>query len=200
MCAISADKYQWLAPGFRLLLTGSHCLSGFTQMETILSQHSHKNQSGALLVSFFFFLLLLPSPLFSLLLASSLLWRDSGGPFLFLLVWRQHLYLFAGPFFSRFLRAPPFSPNHHRRRLHISQRSVSSHRRERAALNAPVRGRHQYAGPLFFCFFTFFLFPPETAVTWKHQFPAVVTASYGSLGLGYERTLRRSLRTPGWLS
>lgn len=51
MCAISADKYQWLAPGFRLLLTGSHCLSGFTQMETILSQHSHKNQSG---VSVFF--------------------------------------------------------------------------------------------------------------------------------------------------
>lgn len=51
MCAILHDKYQWFAPGFRLLLTGSHCLSWFTQMETILSQHSHKNQSGLLLVS-----------------------------------------------------------------------------------------------------------------------------------------------------
>lgn len=48
MCAILHDKYQWFAPGFRLLLTGSHCLSWFTQMETILSQHSHKNQSGLL--------------------------------------------------------------------------------------------------------------------------------------------------------
>lgn len=45
MCAILHDKYQWLAPGFRLWLTGSDCLSWFTQMETILSQHSHKNQS-----------------------------------------------------------------------------------------------------------------------------------------------------------
>lgn len=68
MCAILHDKYQWLAPGCRLLLTGSHCLSGFTQMETILSQHSHKNQSGL----FSFFLLSLP---FSLC-------ADSGGAFL----------------------------------------------------------------------------------------------------------------------
>lgn len=68
MCAILHDKYQWLAPGCRLLLTGSPCLSGFTQMETILSQHSHKNQSGP----FSFFLLSLP---FSLC-------ADSGGAFL----------------------------------------------------------------------------------------------------------------------
>lgn len=44
------------------------------------------------------------------------------------------------PFFLR-APSPPAFLNHYRRRhrLHISQRCVSSHRRERAALNAPVQ-------------------------------------------------------------
>lgn len=140
MCAILPDKYQWLAPGFRLLLTGSHCLSGFTQMETILSQHSHKNQSGALLVFFFFS----PRPL-PPLLSSPFCWLPlyCGETVvgLFSFYWcGDNTFICLQDLFFFFLRAPPAHHHHHHQpRLHISQRSVSSHRREWEALNASVQ-------------------------------------------------------------
>lgn len=44
MCAILHDKYLWLLQASDWL-TGSPRFRWFTQMETILSQHSHKNGS-----------------------------------------------------------------------------------------------------------------------------------------------------------
>lgn len=144
MCAILPDKYQWLAPGFRLLLTGSHCLSGFTQMETILSQHSHKNQSGALLVFCFFSFPpptpLPPSPLLSSPFGWLPLYCGETVVGLFSFYWcGDNTFICLQDLFS-FLRAHPTHHHHHHQpRLHISQRSVSSHRREREALNASVQ-------------------------------------------------------------
>lgn len=87
MCAILHDKYQWFAPGFRLWLTGSHGLSRFTQMETILSQRSHKNQSGSFSFCFSHLLFIVCRQ-----------WRS----FTVLLGGRQHLYLFAGCLWDNF--------------------------------------------------------------------------------------------------
>lgn len=87
MCAILHDKYQWFAPGFRLWLTGSHCLSRFTQMETILSQRSHKNQPGpcSFCFSHLLFIVCRQRWTFTVLL---------GG--------RQHLYLLVGSLWADF--------------------------------------------------------------------------------------------------
>lgn len=118
MCAILPDKYQWLAPGFRLLLTGSHCLSGFTQMETILSQHSHKNQSGL----FSFLSLSLSSFFFS---SSLPLHCGETAVGLFSFYWSGDNTFIC---LQDLLRAP---------RLRISQRSVTSRRREWARDRQP---------------------------------------------------------------
>lgn len=87
MCAILHDKYQRFAPGFRLWLTGSHCLSWFTQMEPTLSQHSHKNHSEpfSFCFSHLLFIVCRQKRTFTALLGR-----------------RQHLYLFAGFLWANF--------------------------------------------------------------------------------------------------